>query len=185
MAKPTKNRIGNKHYFLTVIENDGYIFNANRRRETVKVKCKCGKIYSITYDNFTRAKSCGCYILRKKKPFNAKCKFTQKDARTIRNLYNSGLYSTIDLKKMFKCAHATITSILNNIRYIDQSYKKKYRYIDVHRNIILTVSDTPRPELRKLSRERQLPSLSPPASDSRQLEFDWQESCSRREEDKS
>lgn len=91
-----KNKIGLKFYNLKVIAIDGF----KKGRLFLKVQCKCGKILSIINGHEFKSKSCGCYFGIPVGENSAKATLTDTEVKTIRELYETGLYSEEELAKI-------------------------------------------------------------------------------------
>ena len=112
--------IGHKFLNFKVLSFDKWQDQGKRRRAFYLCKCKCGKICSLRIDSIGKKLSCGCIgkmKLRGEKNYSAK--FTNKQVKTMREMFKSGLYTQRKIAHMFNATDAHISQIIKEKTYRD------------------------------------------------------------------
>jgi hypothetical protein len=160
--KKAKSKIGKRSGRLKVLE---FFYKKDSKHIMLLCKCDCGNKVEINTGNFGETKSCGCLQRDSVSGENSvNSRLTNKQRDLLVELRKTGMYSYRDLAKMFEVSPTNARCIFRKAT---------------------TASSTPAPKLLLQSQEPQPPSLLSPESESRQLEFDWQEPCLHREAGKS
>lgn len=108
-----KKLVGIKIGRLKVVQFIGFS-NPPKPRAMYKLKCKCGEIIYKSISHLYAAQSCGC--LQKESiargSMNQNSKLTENEVGAMKDLYSSGLYTKIDIAKMFNASETNVGRIL-------------------------------------------------------------------------
>jgi hypothetical protein len=103
---------GTTYFYLKVIK---FLGMGSDKRSLYLIKCKCGKKFEQSISYLFGSKSCGC-LHKENVPRgsnNSNSKLTEIEVKSMRNLYESGLYTRVELSKMYEVELSNVCNIIS------------------------------------------------------------------------
>ena len=118
--KAHDKKIGKKFHKIQVLEFSYWEKGTKRNRAFYKCQCDCGNILDVRSDQLGNGvSSCGCLHIENapRGEKNPHSKHTNEQARQMREMYSSGLFTQREISKMFDSDETSVSRIIRNIAY--------------------------------------------------------------------